>query len=240
MTLESVEIIEEVRRPDVDLMLDCPSGEVRAIVFYPDERLTQVSEEVPPDFWGDQLNKLLSDMATTMYLCGGMGLSAVQVGVPLRVFICDIFANAPPQPKGMPRSQLLVAVNPTVEALEGSQTVGHPEGCLSFPGVHEVVERPNNAILRARDRHGNAYVLPTGGMLGRVIQHEMDHLDGKTFLDRMKPKVRERAEKAAERFHTAVTAGTIRVAAKPKALPGGETRQKARQKRKVAKKRGRR
>lgn len=230
-----IELIERMKQPEAELLRDAPEGEVRGLVFYPDERLSQVSEVVPPDFIGEQLDKLVSDMVTTMYMCGGMGLSAVQIGVPLRVFVCDITAQGM-MVKGN-ENQLLVAVNPVIVVQEGAKTAKHMEGCLSFPGVHEVVERPDDLALRARDRKGTIYTLQTGGMLGRIIQHEMDHLDGKTFLDRMKPLARANAEKGIAQFHRGVSKGTIRVGGpgpqKPKPKPGPAARKRARKKRKA-------
>jgi len=236
-----IEVIERMKEPVPELLRDAPDGEVRAVVFYPDERLAQVSEEVTPAFFGEELDKLVSDMATTMYMTGGMGLSAIQVGVPLRVFICDITAMGGQVPRGMPQNQLLVAVNPSVAIPEDAKTTKHMEGCLSFPGVHEVVERPDDVILRARDRKGNVYTLSTGGAQGRVILHEMDHLDGKTFLDRMKPLARANAEKGIAQFHRAVDRGSIRVGGpgpkETKPAPSAAARKRARKKRKKSKRR---
>ena len=228
---EGVEFFEEARPPTPESLEGCPQGEVRGIVFYPDERLAQVSEDVPQDFWGDQLNKLVADLVTTMYMCGGVGLSAIQVGVPLRVFVCDIFAQGAP-PRGPQKNQLLTVVNPVVKVVDPKDVRTHREGCLSFPSVSEVVERPDKIVLQARDRFGNAYALPPDGILSRVIQHEVDHLDGLTFLDRMKPLAKKSAMKSIKRFHSGVSDGTIRVRPKPKNPPKQATRKANRKKRK--------
>jgi peptide deformylase len=204
-----IEVIERMRKPEPELLRDAPTGEVLPIVFWPDERLNLVSDPVPPDFIGEKLDKLVADMVYTMYMCGGMGLSAIQVGVPLRVFVCDITALGARVPGNV--NQLLVAVNPVIVVPKDVKMVSHLEGCLSFPGVHEVVERPDDVALRARDRRGTMYTIQTGGMLGRVIQHELDHLDGKTYLDRMKPLARANAEKGMERFHRGIEKGNIRI-----------------------------
>lgn len=229
--IEGVEFFEDARPPVPESLQGCPEGEVRGLVFYPDERLTQVSEEVPGDFFGEQLDKLVADLVTTMYMCGGMGLSAIQVGVPLRVFVCDIFAQGG-QPRGPQKNQLLTVVNPVVKVVDPKDVRSHPEGCLSFPGVREVVARPDKIVLQARDRSGQAYVLPPDGILSRVILHEVDHLDGRTFLDRMKPMAKQSAVKAIKKFHSGVRSGTIRVRPKPKNVPKPSTRKKARAKRK--------
>lgn len=230
-----IELIERMKEPEAELLRDAPDGEVLPLVFWPDERLNQVSEAVPPDFIGEKLDKLVADMVYTMYMCGGMGLSAIQVGVPLRVFVCDITAlGAKVQGNA---NQLLVAVNPVIVVPEGVKLVSHLEGCLSFPGVHEVVERPDDVALRARDRKGTMYTLQTGGMLGRVIQHELDHLDGKTYLDRMKPLARANAEKGVARFHRGVEKGNIRVGGPGPRVrttsPSPAARKQARKKRKA-------
>jgi len=209
----SVEVIEKVESPDPETLAGCPVGEVLPLVFWPDERLTRTCEEVPPDFFGEQLDKLVADMATTMYMTGGMGLSAIQVGIPYRVFICDISANVPITKKQHP-NQLLTVINPAILIPPTAKSVGLLEGCLSFPGVQELVHRPDALVIRARDRGANAWTLVAGGTLARVIFHEMDHLDGKTFLDSMKPMARRSALKSVEGFHKGVKNDSIRVAPK--------------------------
>lgn len=209
----SVEVIERVKEPTPELLRGVPEGQVNGIVFYPDERLMKPSEEVPQELFGEQLDQLVSNMVTTMYMCGGMGLSAVQIGMPLRVFVSDITALGA-QVKGN-ANQLLVVINPVIEIPDGSKMVGIVEGCLSFPGVNEVVRRANDVVLRARDRYGELYALSIDGMLGRIIQHEMDHLNGKTFLDRMKPMAKQSAQKSIRAFHKGVEDDSIRVRSKP-------------------------
>lgn len=226
----SVEVIETVREPTPDLLRGVPEGQVSGIVFHPDERLSIPSEEVPPGFFGEQLDKLVSNMVTTMYMCGGVGLSAIQIGVPLRVFVSDITAQGSQVRKGESVNQLLVVINPTIETPGGSKMAGLLEGCLSFPGVQEVVLRPKDVILRARDRNGDSYALSMDGMLGCIIQHEMDHLDGKTFLDRMKPMAKQSAMKSISAFHKGVSDDTIRVASKPKEASPNVAKKKARAK----------
>jgi peptide deformylase len=175
--------LEHFEPPEHDLLLDVPDGEVKGIVFYPDSVLKEVSQSVPDDFSQESLDQLISDMAFTMYSLGGVGLSAIQIAIPLRVFICDIFANAPPQ-KGRPASQLLVAVNPEI-GWTSSEKTRIEEGCLSFPGCKESIARPSVVGLRGKSRKGKPFAIRAGGFLGRVIQHEMDHLEGITFIERM-------------------------------------------------------
>lgn len=203
--------IDHFQPPESDQLLDCPTGEIKGIVFHPDKRLKQVSEVVPEDFDADEIDQLIADMATTMYAVGGVGLSAIQIGVPLRVFICDIFANSQPDEKtGQMPSQLLVAVNPEI-GWTSDEKVRLEEGCLSFPTVHEHIMRPAVIGLRGHSRKGKPFALRAGGALGRVILHEMDHLDGVTFLDRMKPMQRKMASKSMLKFHRGVRRDNIRV-----------------------------
>lgn len=222
----SIQVIEKARPPEPETLAGCPEGEVLPLVFWPDDRLKRISQEVPAQFFGHQLDKLVSDLATTMYMTGGMGLSAIQVGIPYRVFVCDITAQSK---IGKQPNQLLTIVNPTISVPPAAARAAKQEGCLSFPGVHELVERPDAVVIAARDRAAEMRTLVAGATLARVILHEMDHLDGKTFLDRMKPMAKRSAEKAINAFHHGVRSDTIRV--------GGP---KSRNPTAVAKKRGKR
>jgi len=214
--MEKMIPIEHFAPPEHDSLIDCPGGEIRGIVFYPDKRLKQPSEVVPEDFDADEMDKLIADMAMTMYAVGGVGLSAIQIGVPLRVFVCDIFANDKPpppkpgEPQQKPKSQLLVAVNPEI-GWTSNEKERREEGCLSFPTVHEYLVRPSTVGLRGQSRRGKPFALRAGGVLGRVILHEMDHLDGVTFLDRMKPMQKKLASKSMQKFHRGVRRDNIRV-----------------------------
>lgn len=207
----TVQVIEPVRTLRPDLLRDCPPGEVRPIVFWPSEILSGQSVDVEPYMFGSFLDKLVADMVTTMYMTGGIGLSAIQVGKNLKVFVADLFHQEGLKGPG----QLLVAINPTIEYVNPTETETFQEGCLSFPGVREVVERPKQAILRGRTRAGEPFVLPVAGMLGRVVQHEMDHIMGETFLDRMKPLARRSAIKNVKRFHAGVRSDKVRVSTPP-------------------------
>jgi peptide deformylase len=209
----NVEVIEQVSLPHREMMKGCPRGEVKPLVFYPNDMLAIQSQEVPQNFWGAKLDQLVADLVTTMYMCGGMGLSAVQVGIPLRVFVCDINASVSIAEAAEKKktSQLFVAVNPVLEIVDQSESVVAQEGCLSFPGVHQPVTRPDRIVLTGRDRQGKAFKLPTGGVLSRIVQHEMDHLDGKTFLEYMGDSAKREAIQASDRFHKSVDKGTIRV-----------------------------
>jgi len=148
---------------------------VRTILHYPDKRLRTPGALVA-DF-GPELQTLVDDMAETMYSAPGVGLAAPQIGVSKRLFIIDI-ATAEDEP-----SDLRVFINP--EIVERTGTVAWEEGCLSFPGVHEDIERAERVKVRALDRNGKPFVLVADELLAIAIQHENDHLDGKLMIDHL-------------------------------------------------------
>jgi peptide deformylase len=125
----------------------------------------------------DELQRLIDDMIDTMYAAPGIGLAATQVGVPLRVFVADISA-------GRDRNGLVVMVNPTVVSRDGVQL--EEEGCLSVPGFNATVVRPSKIVVRGFDRHGQEQTAEGAGLLARAFQHEIDHLDGLLFVDRLR------------------------------------------------------
>jgi peptide deformylase len=148
---------------------------IRTILHYPDKRLRIPGERVT-DF-GPELQTLVDDMAETMYAAPGVGLAATQIGVALRVFLIDI-ATGDDEP-----SDLRVFVNP--EIVERAGEVVWEEGCLSFPGVHEEIDRAERVKVRAQDRHGKPFELEADGLLAVAVQHENDHLEGKLMVDRL-------------------------------------------------------
>ncbi len=148
---------------------------IRPILHYPDKRLRIPGEQVT-DF-GAELQALIDDMAETMYAAPGVGLAATQLGIAKRVFIIDI-ASGEDEP-----SDLRVFVNPEIVERDGE--VVWEEGCLSFPGVHEEIERAERVTVRAQDRSGNPFELSADGLLAVAIQHENDHLEGKLMVDRL-------------------------------------------------------
>lgn len=148
---------------------------IRTILHYPDKRLRIPGERVT-DF-GPELQTLVDDMAETMYAAPGVGLAATQIGVAQRVFLIDI-ATGDDEP-----SDLRVFVNP--EIVERNGEVVWEEGCLSFPGVHEEIERAERVKVRAQDRHGNPFELEADGLLAVAVQHENDHLEGKLMVDHL-------------------------------------------------------
>lgn len=167
--------------PDPNLLLDCGDGELRPIITYPSPRLREMAGEVPA--FDEELRKLVSDMAFTMYTVNGIGLAAPQIGVPARVFLVDIM-NGVVSENGQPPAQLLVAVNPKIWAIPG-KTRRDAERCLSFPDTVELITRPSQIVLKAYNHHGKPYALGCGSDLARAIQHEYDHLEGKLLIDYM-------------------------------------------------------
>jgi peptide deformylase len=123
------------------------------------------------------IQQLIDDMIQTMYAAPGIGLAAPQVGVPLRIFVADVSVGRNP-------ADLLVFVNPEFLERDGMQL--EEEGCLSVPGFNATVARPARATLRGSDRHGNEQVIEGTGLLARCFQHEMDHLDGTLFVDKLR------------------------------------------------------
>lgn len=127
-----------------------------------------------------EIRQLIDDLVETMYDADGIGLAAPQVGVPLRIFVYDIRD---------PEVEAGVLVNP--EIVESSGSEKDEEGCLSLPGLTEVVERPESIVVRGLDADGSPVEFPAAGLLGRCIQHEKDHLDGVLFIDRVSPLKRK-------------------------------------------------
>lgn len=145
---------------------------VMPILYYPDPRLNKVAARV--ERIDDEIRQLIKDMSETMYAAPGVGLAATQVDVHLRVIVIDISEN---------RSQLRVFVNP--ELLSASGIADREEGCLSVPEVYEKVQRAERVTVRAMDAEGRPYTLEAEGLLAVCIQHEMDHLEGKVFVEKL-------------------------------------------------------
>src|SRR5688572_18500987 len=140
------------------------------ILHYPDPRLHKIAS--PVTSVDDRIRKLIKDMAETMYAAPGIGLAATQVDIHERVVIIDISET---------RDELHAFVNP--EILEKSGEAETEEGCLSVPGVYDKVRRAERVKVRALDDRGEAFVLEAEGLLAVCIQHEIDHLDGKVFVE---------------------------------------------------------
>jgi peptide deformylase len=159
---------------------------IRDILHYPDPRLR--NRAAPVDCVDDAVRQLLDDMLETMYAAPGIGLAAIQVNVPKRVVTIDLSEHG---------DQPLCLVNP--EILERSGSVETEEGCLSVPGIYESVERAEWIRARALDRDGKAFEFEAEGMLAVCVQHEIDHLDGKLFVDHLSQLKRQRIRKKANK-----------------------------------------
>lgn len=148
------------------------------ILEFPDPRLRTKARPVTQV--DDALRALIDDMFETMYAAPGIGLAATQVDVHQRLVVMDVSEG---------KDQPLVFVNPEIVARQGSQV--YQEGCLSVPGIYADVERADQVTVRALDRHGKEFELTADGLLAVCIQHELDHLDGKVFVDYLSPLKRE-------------------------------------------------
>lgn len=148
---------------------------IRPILKYGDELLHAPARRV--DAITGDITRLIDDMIETMYAAPGVGLAATQVGVPLRVFVVDISI-------GRDRDGLIVMVNPEFVERDGMQL--EEEGCLSVPGFNATVVRPTRAVVKGLDRDGSEHQREGVGLLARAFQHEMDHLDGTLFVDRLR------------------------------------------------------
>ncbi len=156
------------------------------ILHFPDERLRTVAKPVAQV--DDALRALIDDMFETMYEAPGIGLAATQVDFHQRLVVIDVSEE---------RNQPLVLINP--EILEKQGVEQSDEGCLSVPGIYEPVERAEWIKVRALDRNGEPFELETDGLLAVCIQHELDHLEGKLFVDYLSILKRQRIRKKLEK-----------------------------------------
>lgn len=159
---------------------------IRRILHHPDERLRRKAE--PVHEVTDEIRVLIADMAETMYSAPGIGLAAIQIGVARRVVVIDLSEE---------RNQLQAFINPEIYETEGEQIM--EEGCLSVPGIFEPVTRAGHVKVRALDAQGRPFELEAGGLLASCIQHEIDHLDGKLFVDRLSRLKQQRIRKKLEK-----------------------------------------
>ena len=167
---------------------------IRTILHYPDKRLREPGKRVATVT--PEIQQLIDDMAETMYAAPGVGLAATQIGEAVQVFVIDVADEGEP-------SDLRVFVNPEILETDGSTTF--EEGCLSFPGAREEIERAAKVRVRAQDRDGKTFELEAEGLLAIAIQHEYDHLQGVLMIDKLGPlkkrllhrKMQKRAEESA-------------------------------------------
>jgi peptide deformylase len=156
---------------------------LREILVVPDPVLKQVSQ--PVDKVDDELRALMDDMLETMYAAPGIGLAAIQVGVPKRVIVMDLA-----RPEEEPQPQYFV--NPEI-LWASEETAPYEEGCLSIPEIYDEVERPSKVKLKYLNYQGEEIVEDADGLYAVCIQHEMDHLEGVLFIDHLSRLKRDRA-----------------------------------------------
>jgi peptide deformylase len=159
---------------------------LRTILEFPDPRLR--ARALPVKRFDAELSRLVDDMFETMYAAPGIGLAAPQVDVQLRLLVIDVSEE---------RNQPLVLINPEILAREGVEVT--EEGCLSVPGIYDQVQRAARVRVRAQDRNGEVFERDYEGTLAVCVQHEMDHIDGKLFVDYLSDLKRERIRKKLQK-----------------------------------------
>jgi len=162
-----------------------------SIVHYPDPLLLKVGKPVSEGEFTPQLESFVDDMFETMYAAGGVGLAAPQVNDSRRLFVMDV-------PDEAGESNKIVFANPEVITVEGEQ-IGD-EGCLSFPGLYQIVKREMRVVVRALDVVGKSFEMDLTDLAARCVLHETDHCDGIVFLDRMTALKREMAKRKIKRL----------------------------------------
>ena len=164
------------------------------IVHYPDPVLLSVGKPVEDEEFTSDFEALVSNMFDTMEKAGGVGLAAAQVGVSKRLFVMDVSGEDEERERH-------VLINPEIIHIEGEQ-VGD-EGCLSFPGLFQVVKREMRVIARARNVNGDEFELDVEDLAARCILHETDHCDGIVFIDKMSPLKRELVKRKIRKLQKA-------------------------------------
>lgn len=157
------------------------------ILEIPDPRLRTIAK--PVEQVDDGLRQLMDDMLETMYASYGIGLAATQVNVDQRLLVLDVSGD---------QTEPRVFINPEILQREGSKV--HEEGCLSVPGIYAKVQRAERVRVRALDQDGNAFEEEVDGLLAVCLQHEIDHLDGKLFVDHLSPLKRQMVLKKLEKL----------------------------------------
>ncbi len=156
------------------------------ILHFPDKRLR--TQAKPVQSLDDNIRRIVADMFETMYNAPGIGLAATQVNIHQRIIVIDVSEE---------KNQPLCLINPVLLATEGVEQM--EEACLSVPGVHETVERAERVKIQAQNEKGELFTLETADLLAVCIQHEMDHLEGKLFVDYLSPLKRQRIRNKLEK-----------------------------------------
>ncbi len=160
------------------------------IVLFPDERLRRVATDVTQ--FDAHLARVTDQMMSTMYASRGVGLAATQVDVHQRFFVADCADEAEP-------AAPMVFINPII--IDRAGLIESEEGCLSIPDINDKVMRSESVTVRAQSVQGASFELTTGGLLAVCIQHEIDHLNGKLFIDYLSPLKQQRIRKKLEKAH---------------------------------------
>ncbi len=161
------------------------------IVTYPNKILKTISNDVT-DF-DEELHTFLDDMYDTMIASNGIGLAAIQIANPIRALIIDL----PDEDGEQNKEKLMEMINPVLSHSRGTSI--YQEGCLSVPGFYEDIERYEEIVISYFDRHGNEHILETDGLLSIAIQHEMEHLEGHLFIEKLSYIRRKKFEKEYRR-----------------------------------------
>ena len=154
---------------------------IRKILKFPDQDLRIKAK--PVESFDDELKTLTDDMFETMHSVNGIGLAATQIGVAKQVAVIDISPE---------KDEPLVIVNPAIQILDPSKTEDYDEGCLSIPGFFEKISRPSDIKLTYQDLNGKKQEIKPEGLLTKVVQHELDHLNGRLFVDHISELKRRR------------------------------------------------
>ncbi|HAZ7572334.1 peptide deformylase [Legionella sp. PATHC032] len=160
---------------------------IRKILYLPDERLRKIAK--PVDTFDESLQTLINDMFDTMYDARGVGLAAPQIGVSLRLSVIDIVGD---------KKEQIVIVNPEIVSSHGEKEF--EEGCLSVPGAYDTVVRAEKVTVKALDRFGKPFEITGEGLLAECLQHEIDHMNGKLFVDMLSPLKRMMARRKLDKF----------------------------------------
>lgn len=160
---------------------------IHKILYLPDPRLRELSKPVLS--FDDALQTLIDDMFETMYDAHGVGLAAAQIGISLRLSVIDVVGD---------KKNQIVIINPEIVVAEGEKKFD--EGCLSVPGAYDTVIRAEKVTVKALDRHGKAFEIKADGLLAECLQHEIDHMNGKLFIDMLSPLKKAMARKKLDKF----------------------------------------
>ena len=160
---------------------------IHKIIYLPDPRLRRVAQ--PVETFDDELQVLIDDMFETMYDANGVGLAAPQIAIDLRLSVIDVKGD---------KSEQIVIANPEIIASEGE--IEYQEGCLSVPGAFDTVIRAQTVTVRAQDRFGKFFEMTSEGLLAECFQHEIDHLNGKLFIDLLSPLKRTMVKRKLDKF----------------------------------------